>query len=270
MKLKNFITITNFLPTAKGGTILFAPTGNNSLAKWIKMDKEFNWVERVLNSSNTDVCLYTDGEISLEYAAHLVMTDDEIMSQFIWKDTVAYTQKELIDLAHLNEKISWHDIAFADRLILNDEFPSNYYFAKKVNPNALSLSKNINKLIKKANNSKVYVEKINEQLSCFVLPLKAETSIDYSLELMNNILIGGEKKIYRLEAKVDFNNNQVNIKKVGEKLIHSISLENKSDCSNYIFGVVDLSTEGTKSFLNTIWEDISPAEEQIEYIMSQI
>ncbi|ANQ48474.1 hypothetical protein MY04_1097 [Flammeovirga sp. MY04] len=267
MKNKNYITITNFLPQVKGNSINFAPTGSNSLAEWVKMDNNNYWIHTILEKNNTDICLYTDGERSLEDAAHLVLSDAELMEKYIWKDTVAYTQAEMINMIHLNDNLSWHDLAFADRLIINDEFPSNYYFAKKVNPNALSYDKKINKLLTKVSDNNRYIESINDYLNIFILPISASTDEKELLHIMNSILIGGNEKILRLEGTLNKDGHCIKIKKTGEHLVHSIQFSKKNQ-QDYIFGVMNDTNANTNLLLDNLCKNITPAIDRIEDIMA--
>ncbi|WP_139262838.1 hypothetical protein [Flammeovirga pacifica] len=270
MKNKNYITITNFLPQVKGNTVNFAPTGNISLAKWIKMDTSNNWIETILGYKNTDICLYTNGERSLEEAAHLVLSEGEIMDKYTWKDTVAYTQNEMINMIHLNDKLSWHDFAFADRLIINDEFPSNYYFAKKVNPNALSNDKKISNLLNKVCENNRYIESVNDDLNIFVIAINNNTDEQELLNMMDSLLVGGNERILRLESLLHKGEHQVKIKKTGDHLVQSLQFSNKNQSKSFIFGVINDNKSNTIQLLNNLMKNITPAIERIEDIMSQI
>lgn len=267
MNLKYFITITNHAPSLEASSISFAPTGNIGLATWVKLDKDFNWIEKVL-ALNTDVCLFTNEEISLETAAHLVLAESEVMEKFIWKDTVAYSQNELISMASLENKVSWQDVAFADRLIFNDKFPSNYYFAKKINPLALSIKKNINKVLEREGDQKIHIERINDELQFFIIPFKKKILIEELLHIMNNLLIGGQNSIYKLEARHQEGHNIIGLKKVGEKIIQSINISDQNS-GNYIFGVINATKKDAHTLLEFAFENLDEVSSHIHQVIDE-
>ncbi|MBD0402035.1 hypothetical protein [Flammeovirga sp. EKP202] len=267
MNIKYFITITNHAPNFDNSNIVsFAPTGGNSLATWVKLDKKFKWVDKVLKI-NTDVCLYTNEEISLETAAHWVLTEFRVMEKFIWKDTVAYSHQELISMANLENKLPWKDVAFADRLIFDEKYPENYHFAKKVNPLALSIDRNINKMLRKADRS-ILVNKINDELNLFIIPFHDNLVFEEILHVMNNLLIGGQDDIYKLEARFQEAQHVVGLKKVGQKIIQNIKISNKKT-GNYIFGVINANHHKTKNLLDFAIEDLDDVSNHIHQIIDE-
>ncbi|NME67114.1 hypothetical protein [Flammeovirga aprica] len=267
MNIRYFITITNHAPNFENTNIVsFAPTGNNSIATWVKLDKDFKWVDKVLKI-NTDVCLYTNEEISLETAAHWVLAESKIMEKFIWKDTVAYSRTELISMANLDDKLAWKDVAFADRLIFDEKYPSNYHFAKKVNPLALSIDKNINRMLKKADKS-ILIEKINDELNFFIIPLEESVQLEELLHVMNNLLIGGQDDIYKLEARFQEEQHIIGLKKVGQRIIHNINISN-TKTGNYIFGVINANEHKTKTLLDFAFEDLEEVSMHIHQIIDE-
>ncbi|KXX68782.1 hypothetical protein [Flammeovirga sp. SJP92] len=267
MNIRYFITITNHAPNFENSNIVsFAPTGNNSIATWVKLDKDFKWIDKVLKT-NTDVCLYTNEEISLETAAHWVLAESRVMEKFIWKDTVAYSHTELISMANLEDKLQWQDVAFADRLIFNEKYPSNYHFAKKVNPTALSIDKNIKKILKKANNS-LLIERINDELNFFLIPFQEGIPLEELLHVMNNLLIGGQDDIYKLEARYQESKHIVGLKKVGQKIIQNIKISNKTT-GNYIFGVINANEHKTKTLLDFAFEDLEDVSTHIHQVIDE-
>ncbi|AZQ62011.1 hypothetical protein EI427_07090 [Flammeovirga pectinis] len=264
MNIKHFITITNFRPQKTSNTILFAPTGNNNIATWIKYDENLEWLDKVI-AANNDVCIYTDGLTPLEHVADLVLSDEIIMDKFIWKDTVAYSKDELVNLVNLNNSISWHDMAFADRLIFDDNYPSNYYFAKKVNPSALSYPKNINSILNK-NTDDIYFEKVNEDINLFIIPFDSE-NLDNMLFYMNNFLINSQNDILKFEGKCLIDGYQISIKKIGNKLIHNRDLK-INHSGSFIFGVTHLNKNEVENQLKLINQDLSDAQAHIEDIIA--